>query len=107
MSNQNGSHSLVEWIPNASQLLKVLGDNTRLSILTLLLKQELNVSEICLQLGLGQSTVSHQLRVLRENHIVRNRREGKVVYYSLEDQHIRDILLKTFKHVSHIHNPND
>ncbi|MGX7030152.1 ArsR/SmtB family transcription factor [Vagococcus zengguangii] len=101
MSKQVPPHSLAEWIPNVSQLYKVLGDNTRLRILTLLLKRELNVSEICAQLGLEQSTVSHQLRVLRENHIVTNRREGKIVYYSLEDQHVRDILVETFTHVAH------
>ncbi|MGX6961667.1 ArsR/SmtB family transcription factor [Vagococcus xieshaowenii] len=102
MFNESTAHSLEEWIPKVSQLYKLLGDTTRLTILTLLLESELNVSEICSQLKMEQSAVSHQLRVLRRHHIVSNRREGKTIYYSLDDQHVRDILVKTFTHVAHL-----
>ena len=102
MSDEIIRGSFEQWLPEVGRLYKTLGDVTRLKILTLLLKEELNVTQICEALELEQSVISHQLRVLRKNHMVTNRREGKAVYYSLEDQHVRKILLETFTHVSHV-----
>ena len=88
-------------IQSVSQLYKAVGDPTRLKILTALTVSELNVGAISEKIGLEQSAVSHQLRVLRTNHLVKSRKEGKTVYYSLDDDHVMAILADTFEHVSH------
>lgn len=88
-------------ITKVSQIYKVLSDPNRLKILLLLKHDEKNVSFLVEKLGMEQSAVSHQLKLLRENHIVKSRREGKTIYYSLDDHHILDILDQTFEHVQH------
>lgn len=90
-----------ETIEKVSQLYKALSDPTRIKILTELSKSELNVSAIVEKVGLEQSAISHQLKLLRLNHLVKSRKEGKTVFYSLDDQHVVDILGQTFKHVTH------
>lgn len=90
-----------DMIIEASQLYKALSDNTRIKILTLLSQGERNVSGIVESLGLEQSNISHQLKLLRHANLVKTRKDGKVVYYSLDDQHVLDILGQTFKHVKH------
>jgi DNA-binding transcriptional ArsR family regulator len=84
-----------------SQIYKLLSDVTRLKILLLLEDGELNVTAIATHLAMEQSAVSHQLKLLRENQIVKNRREGKTILYSLDDGHVLAILTKTFDHVRH------
>lgn len=84
-----------------SQIFKVLSDKTRLKILLLLEDGERNVTAIAQELGMEQSAVSHQLKLLRDSHIVKNRREGKAILYSLDDGHVLTILTKTFEHVHH------
>lgn len=91
----------IDEILKVSQLYKVLSDPTRLRILILLKKNELNVSSISEQLNMEQSAVSHQLKLLRENHVVKSRREGKTIFYSLDDHHVIDLLNQTFEHVKH------
>lgn len=100
MSNQtiNGTPQNIEKV---SKLFKVLGDPTRLKILTLLFASELNVGAIAQTLELEQSAVSHQLKVLRDNRLVDSRKEGKSVYYFLDDKHVTDILAETFTHAEH------
>lgn len=88
-------------IKQVSQIFKVLSDPNRLRVLLLLKHGEKNVGTLIDELGMEQSAVSHQLKLLRENHIVKSRREGKTVYYSLDDHHILDILDQTFEHVQH------
>lgn len=89
-------------IQEASELLKVVGDLTRMRILcTLLPGEELSVSELQQTLGMSQSAVSHQLRVLRDADLVRFRRAGKLVYYSLADEHVHELLLGTLEHIRH------
>lgn len=89
-------------IQEASELLKVVGDLTRMRILcTLLPGEELSVSELQQTLGMSQSAVSHQLRVLRDADLVRFRRAGKLVYYSLADEHVYELLLGTLEHIRH------
>jgi len=85
----------------ASDLLKVLGDRTRMRILCALLEGELSVSGLQQSLGMSQSAVSHQLRTLRDANLVNYRREWKVVYYSLADAHVRDFLSVVVEHIRH------
>ncbi len=87
-------------LQSLADLFKVFGDGTRLSILWALSNSEMCVCDICALLNLKQSTVSHQLNKLRLARIVKNRREGKVVFYSLSDSHISKILEIGMEHVS-------
>ncbi|MBU2643334.1 metalloregulator ArsR/SmtB family transcription factor [bacterium] len=83
-----------------SDLFKVLGDFTRIRILEALLVSELCVCDLVTVLGMNQSAVSHQLRVLRSSKIVKFRKEGKNVYYSLDDHHISHLISQGFEHIS-------
>jgi DNA-binding transcriptional ArsR family regulator len=85
----------------ASELLKTLGDPTRMRILSALSREELSVSELQEVLELSQSAVSHQLKVLRDADMVDYRREGKMVYYSLADEHVYDLVRTSLEHVRH------
>lgn len=82
-----------------AQLFKVLGDHTRVRILNALHRSELCVCDLTAILGMNQSAVSHQLRVLRAARIVRSRKQGKNVLYSLDDLHIAELLSTGFEHV--------
>src|SRR5699024_1074445 len=86
-------------IQNSAALFKILGDETRLSILSLLSKEEANVSTIVNKLGGEQSNVSHQLKILKDHRLVQSRREGKSMIYSPDDHHIYEILNQVFAHV--------
>ncbi|MGY3749516.1 ArsR/SmtB family transcription factor [Vagococcus acidifermentans] len=90
-----------EDVYQVSQFFKTLSEPTRLNILLALSTGELNVGAIAEQLHMEQSAISHQLKLLRLNHLVKSRKEGKTVFYSLDDQHVVDILSKTFHHLSH------
>lgn len=80
-----------EVIENLSDMYKLLGDKTRLKILSVLAQSEMCVCDISAVLGINQSTISHQLRTLKQAKLVKNRRDGKVVYYTLIDQCIDHI----------------
>ncbi|MNG08653.1 ArsR/SmtB family transcription factor [Paenibacillus sp. MMS18-CY102] len=84
-----------------SELFKALGDPTRIKIIHALLQHELNVHDLTVVLGMGQSAVSHQLRYLRNLRIVKRRKEGKTVYYSLDDNHIEQLFVLTLQHLEH------
>ena len=84
-----------------SEFFKVLGDETRMRIINALSHGELCVSDIAAALEMTQSAVSHQLKLLRMAHQVKARREGKSIYYSLDDQHVIDILDEALIHVRH------
>lgn len=89
-------------IREASELLKIVGDLTRMRILCALLPgEELPVGGLQRNLGMSQSAVSHQLRVLRDANLVKSRRAGKLVYYSLADEHVHELLLGTLEHIRH------
>lgn len=90
-----------EVIEDIGQFFKVFGDGTRLKIMNALLHEEMCVCDIAKLLNMSQSSISHQLRVLRQSKIVKNRRDGKVMYYSLDDEHIRAILDQGIAHYSH------
>lgn len=91
----------IEDIFELSDFFKFFGDSTRIRIINVLRKGELSVQAISDELELGQSTISHQLRILRIAHLVSNRREGKVVYYSLDDDHIEQIFQIGMEHILH------
>ena len=80
---------------------KAFSDPTRVKIIRALLKRELCVHDLTVLLEMGQSAVSHQLRYLRNLRIVKRRKDGKTVYYSLDDSHIEQIFLQTLQHTKH------
>ena len=82
-----------------ADLFKVFGDSTRLRIMYAISDGELSVLSIAETLGMEQSTISHQLRVLRNNKLVRARREGKQIYYSLDDDHVKKIIEMGIDHL--------
>lgn len=88
-----------ETIDAIAELFKAFGDPTRLEILSLLLQRERCVGDIAESIGLTQSAVSHQLRLLKQIHLIKHRREGKNVLYSLADDHVRTILQMGLEHV--------
>ena len=110
MPNDNHNHDLLvkatrESMPDTDTLFeladffKVFGDSTRIRIMCALFEKELNVCCIADIIGMEQSTVSHQLRVLRQENLVKVRRDGKQSYYSLEDEHIKLIFEMGLEHI--------
>jgi|GEM_PF-102892 len=91
-----------ETVFGVAELFKALGDPTRVKIIYTLLQRELCVHDLSEALDMGQSAVSHQLRYLRNLHIVKRRKEGKTVYYSLDDMHIEQIFVQTLQHLQHM-----
>ncbi|MFQ7318285.1 MAG: ArsR/SmtB family transcription factor [Massilimicrobiota timonensis] len=88
-----------EYLYELADLFKVFGDTTRIKILHALFESELCVGDIALVLGMSQSAVSHQLRVLKDSKLIKFRREGKVIFYSLDDDHVRTIMSMGMEHV--------
>lgn len=88
-----------EELYDLADIFRVFGDTTRIKILWLLFESEKCVCDIAQTLSMGQSAVSHQLRLLRNSHLVRSRREGKQIFYSLDDEHVRIIFDKGLAHV--------
>jgi DNA-binding transcriptional ArsR family regulator len=88
-----------EIAENLSQTFKALGDNTRLKILWALEKQEMCVCDLAAMLDVTESAVSHQLRLLRTLRLVTNRREGTILYYSLADDHVSQLIQVALEHV--------
>ena len=82
-----------------ADLFKVFGDPTRIRILSVLSKQELCVQDIAAALSMTQSAISHQLRILKQSALVKFRREGKTIYYSLADDHVATIMAQGLEHV--------
>ena len=88
-----------EILYDLAELFKVFGDSTRIKILYALFETELCVYDIARILNLRQSSVSHQLRILKTSKLVKFRREGKSVFYSLDDEHVREIISMGMEHV--------
>ncbi|MBQ4065631.1 MAG: winged helix-turn-helix transcriptional regulator [Clostridia bacterium] len=84
---------------NLAELFRVFGDSTRIRILYALLESELCVCDIATVLGMSLSAISHQLRVLKQARLVKYRREGKTVFYSLADDHVRSMIDQGLEHV--------
>ena len=90
-----------ETLQDLAETFKVLSSPTRLKILHALSAQELCVCDLATVLGSTESAVSHQLRLLRSLRLVRHRREGRMVYYALDDDHIEKLLAQGLDHVAH------
>lgn len=88
-----------EVLYDLAEFFKVFGDSTRIKIICALFESEMCVCDLAAILGVSQSAVSHQLRTLRTARLVRFRREGKVVYYSLDDEHIKHIFDEGLNHI--------
>jgi len=88
-----------EILYDLAELFKVFGDSTRIRILWALDQSEMCVCDIAVLLGMTQSAISHQLRVLKQARLVKNRKDGKVVYYSLDDEHVKDIFDQGLIHI--------
>jgi len=84
---------------DVAELFRTFGDSTRIRVLDILVTQEMCVGEICELLGMSQSAVSHQLRVMRTNGLVKKRKSGRHVYYSLKDEHIKTLYQQGLAHV--------
>jgi ArsR family transcriptional regulator len=82
-----------------AELFKIFGDSTRIKILYELFDKELKVTDIAKKLNMNQSAISHQLRILKQSKLVKNRREGKAVYYSLADDHVKTIIKQGMEHI--------
>ena len=99
-------HQIEDGMPDEKTLqgladfYKVFGDTTRIKILCVLFQSELCVCDIAEVTGMTQSAISHQLRVLKQMKLVKNRRDGKIVYYSLADAHIQSILNQGMEHIA-------
>ena len=89
-----------ETLYDLAELFKVFGDSTRIKILYALFEEELCVCDIAQLLGLTPAAVSHQLRVLKTSKLVKNRRDGKNVFYSLADDHVRRIIDQGMEHIN-------
>jgi len=88
-----------ETLYDLAELFKVFGDSTRIKILCVLFETEMCVCDIAALLNMTQSAISHQLRVLKNARLVKYRREGKVVYYSLDDHHVKEIFDQGLIHI--------
>lgn len=83
-----------------SELFKVFGDSTRIRILFVLFEYEVCVCDLAEALNMTQSAISHQLKILKQSKLVKSRREGKSVFYSLADEHVRTIIAQGMEHIS-------
>ncbi|MBC3889716.1 metalloregulator ArsR/SmtB family transcription factor [Acetobacterium paludosum] len=88
-----------ETLYDLAELFKVFGDSTRIKILWALDEAEMCVCDIAFLLNMTQSAVSHQLRVLKQADLVKNRRAGKIVFYSLDDEHVKQIFNQGLTHI--------
>lgn len=82
-----------------AELFKIFGDSTRIKILYVLFQSEMCVCDIAQLLNMGQSAISHQLRVLKQAKLVKCRRDGKTMFYSLADSHVKTIIDQGFEHI--------
>ena len=89
-----------EQLMDLAELYKVFGDTTRIKILFSLLSKELCVCDIAKELNMNQSAVSHQLRILKQNKLIKSRRDGKLIIYSLADEHVFTIIFQGIEHIN-------
>ncbi|MBQ9272234.1 MAG: helix-turn-helix transcriptional regulator [Mogibacterium sp.] len=88
-----------EELLELADLFKMFGDSTRIKILYDLFDGEKNVTEICEDIEMNQSAVSHQLKALKNGKLIKSRREGKAIYYSLDDDHVKTIIAMGKEHI--------
>ena len=89
-------------IYDLAEFFKVFADSTRMKIICALIEKELCVCDIAAIVGTTQSAISHQLRILKQAKLVKYKKEGKVVYYSLDDEHISEIVKKGCEHIEEL-----
>lgn len=89
-----------EILYDLAELFKIFGDTTRIKILYVLSENEMCVCDIAALLGMNQSAISHQLRILKQSRLVKFRRDGKSVFYSLADSHVRTVIAQGMEHIS-------
>ena len=92
-----------DMLVDLAELFKVLGDQTRIKIIFILFKEEMCVCDIAELVGMTQSAISHQLRVLKQARLVKFRKEGKTVFYSLDDDHITKIFDYGLHHIEEMY----
>lgn len=90
-----------EFIARAASFFKVVGNETRMKILCTIAHDEACVDDIACNVEMTKSAVSHQLKILKDEGLVKSRRDGKNIYYSLDDQHVVDIIDIAFVHIEH------
>lgn len=100
VSRVRGKLPREELLKELADFYKVFADSTRIKILCVLLESEMCVCDLAEVLGMTQSAISHQLRVLKQMKLVKNRRDGKTVYYSLADGHIQTIISQGMEHIT-------
>lgn len=93
------NHTCEEELLDLAELFKVFGDSTRIKILYVLFEEEHNVGEIAETLSMTQSAISHQLKILKQAKLIKSRREGKSMVYSLADDHVKTILAMGKEHI--------
>jgi len=101
---------IVDWVKDKmpeedvlidlSELFKIFGDSTRVKILWALYESEMCVCDISFLLNMSQSAISHQLRILKQTDLVKSRRAGRVVFYSLKDEHVKRIIDQGLAHIT-------
>ena len=99
--DQSQDHIHQELIPRAASFFKVVGDETRMKILCSIAREELCVNDIADKVSMTKSAVSHQLKLLKDEALVKARRDGKNIFYSLDDHHVLDIIEIAFTHIDH------
>lgn len=107
---RDAQRSLIDGATAArlAEIFGALSDPTRVRIISALNVHELCVCDLAALLGMTQSAISHQLRLLRTLRLVRNRKDGRIVYYSLDDEHIRDLFQRGVEHITHdLHSVKD
>ena len=90
----------VDRLMDLAELFKVFGDTTRIRILYVLFEAEVCVCDLAEALGMTQSAISHQLKILRQSGLIRSRRQGKSVFYALADDHVRMIIAQGWNHIT-------
>lgn len=88
-----------EVLYDVAELFKVFGDTTRIRIICALFESEMCVYDLAASLSMTQSAISHQLRILKNANLVKFRRDGKLIYYSLDDDHVKQIFDAGYKHI--------
>ncbi len=102
VSKVRESMPVEENLYDLAELFKVFGDTTRIKILWALAEAEMCVCDIAVLLNMTQSAISHQLRVLKQARLVRNRKDGKIVFYSLDDAHVKQIFEQGLIHINEL-----
>ena len=91
-----------EKLIDLAELFKIFGDSTRIKIINILLEDELCVNDISKKINISQSAVSHQLRILKSSKLVKYRKDANMIYYSLDDEHVKKIFELGCEHINEV-----